>query len=97
MESSYSSWDYIYLIILRPILAIVFILSLIFLSWYLAWKLVLVHVPIVQEICGMRKKPSQPKPATRRLSRYYNTVIHNSPSGPQICRNNNLGAEVGKS
>ncbi|MFQ6639782.1 hypothetical protein Gotur_015344 [Gossypium turneri] len=43
--------------------------------------LVLVHVPLVQEIFGLRKKPVKPKPPTRRLSRYYNSInSHSSTS-----------------
>ncbi|MBA0866859.1 hypothetical protein Goshw_025114 [Gossypium schwendimanii] len=52
-----------------------------FIGWLLAWKLVLVHVPLVQEIFGLRKKPVKPKPPTRRLSRYYNRInSHSSTS-----------------
>ncbi|MBA0775466.1 hypothetical protein Gotri_010612 [Gossypium trilobum] len=52
-----------------------------FIGWLLAWKLVLVHVPLVQEIFGLRKKPVKPKPPTRRLSRYYNSInSHTSTS-----------------
>ncbi|KAF8376999.1 hypothetical protein HHK36_030371 [Tetracentron sinense] len=78
MESSSSSnpsyWDYLILFLLRPIFAVVFVLSLILMGWVLAWKLVLVHVPLVQEICGLRKKPLKPKPPTRRLSRFYSSI-----------------------
>ncbi|KAM7515081.1 hypothetical protein LguiA_004664 [Lonicera macranthoides] len=43
-------------------------------GWYLAWKLVLVHVPPVQEIFGLCKKPVKPKPPTRRqLTQFYNS------------------------
>ncbi|XVF36816.1 hypothetical protein REPUB_Repub19eG0090900 [Reevesia pubescens] len=89
MESSSSStpsnflsyWNYINFILFRPVLAILFVLSFITLWWLLAWKLVLVHVPLVQEIFGLRKKPVKPKPPTRRLSRYYNSInAHNSTS-----------------
>ncbi|XVE95381.1 hypothetical protein REPUB_Repub02eG0092500 [Reevesia pubescens] len=56
-------------------------LNLILLRWLLAWKLVLIHVPLVQEIFGLRKKPVKSKPPTRRLSRYYNSIdSHNSTS-----------------
>ncbi|CAN1251316.1 hypothetical protein LINPERPRIM_LOCUS7691 [Linum perenne] len=73
-----SHLDYIILLILRPILAVSF--SFLFIA--LAWKLVLVHVPLVQEIFGLRKKPTKPKPQTRRLSRYYNSInARNSVSG----------------
>lgn len=52
-----------------------------FIGWLLAWKLVLVHVPLVQEIFGLRKKPVKPKQPTRRISRYYNSInSHNSNS-----------------
>jgi hypothetical protein len=42
-------------------------------GWYVAWRTVLVHVPLVQEIAGLRpKKPSKPKPANRgRFSKFY--------------------------
>ncbi|KAI8550916.1 hypothetical protein RHMOL_Rhmol06G0144700 [Rhododendron molle] len=89
MEASLSSsqlsasyLDYLNLLLLRPILAISFVLSLILFGWLLAWKLVLVHVPLVQEIFGLRKKPIKPKPPTRgRFSRFYNTIdAHNSNS-----------------
>ncbi|PSS31872.1 Chitin synthase [Actinidia chinensis var. chinensis] len=74
MESS-SSLDYLNLFLLRPILAISFVLSLILLGWFLAWKLVLVHVPLVREIFGLRKKPTKPKPPNRwRFSRFYNSI-----------------------
>ncbi|KAM7515133.1 hypothetical protein LguiA_004716 [Lonicera macranthoides] len=51
-------------------------------GWYLAWKLVLVHVPLVQEIFGLRKKPVKPKPPTRRrLTQFYNSInAHDSTS-----------------
>ncbi|CAN1251315.1 hypothetical protein LINPERPRIM_LOCUS7691 [Linum perenne] len=77
-----SHLDYIILLILRPILAVSFSFLFIALGWVLAWKLVLVHVPLVQEIFGLRKKPTKPKPQTRRLSRYYNSInARNSVSG----------------
>ncbi|XP_018812224.1 uncharacterized protein LOC108984653 isoform X2 [Juglans regia] len=71
---SLSPWDYLTLFLLRPVLAIVFVLSLISIGWWLAWKLVLVHVPLVQEIFGLRKKPFKPKPPTRRLSKIYSSM-----------------------
>ncbi|KAK6938480.1 Protein of unknown function DUF4750 [Dillenia turbinata] len=76
MESSndLSLLNHLNLLILRPILAIGFVLSFILLGWVLAWKLVLVHVPLVQEIFGLRKKAVQPKPSTRRLSKSYNSI-----------------------
>ncbi|RWR85325.1 hypothetical protein CKAN_01418700 [Cinnamomum micranthum f. kanehirae] len=80
-SSSLSTWDYLSLYLLRPLLAFLFVFFLILLGWFLAWKLVLVHVPLVQEIFGLRKKPPKPKPPTRRLSRYYSKVIQNSDSG----------------
>jgi hypothetical protein len=42
-------------------------------GWYVAWRTVLVHVPLVQEIAGLRpKKPSKPKPANRgRFAKFY--------------------------
>ncbi|XP_022746458.1 uncharacterized protein LOC111296399 [Durio zibethinus] len=89
MESSSSStpsnflfyWNYLNFILFRPVLAILFVLSFIILWWLLAWKLVLVHVPLVQEIFGLRKKPAKAKPPPRRFSRYYNSInAHNSTS-----------------
>ncbi|KAB5568652.1 hypothetical protein DKX38_002445 [Salix brachista] len=72
--SSLSHWDYLGFLILRPLLAILFVFSFISIGWILAWKLVLVHVPLVQEIFGLRKKPTKPKPPTRRISRIYDTI-----------------------
>ncbi|KAK4359040.1 hypothetical protein RND71_021269 [Anisodus tanguticus] len=43
---------YLNLLLFRPLLAIAFVISLLLLGWFLAWKLVLVHVPLVQEIFG---------------------------------------------
>lgn len=44
-------------------------------GWFSAWKLVLVHVPLVQEIFGMRKKPVMPKPENRRrLTEFYKSI-----------------------
>jgi len=42
-------------------------------GWYVAWRTVLVHVPLVQEIAGLRpKKPVKPKPANRgRFAKLY--------------------------
>ncbi|CAA0818475.1 Unknown protein [Striga hermonthica] len=59
-------WDHVVFLLLRPIIAVVFSLSVIFFVWFLAWKLVLVHVPLVQEIFGLRKKTVRPKPAETR-------------------------------
>ncbi|XP_028796880.1 uncharacterized protein LOC114752317 [Neltuma alba] len=69
-----SYWDFIVVLLLRPLLAFGFVLFLISLGWLLAWKLVLVHVPLVQEIFGLRKKPVKSKPPTRRLSKFYSTI-----------------------
>ncbi|PKA46970.1 hypothetical protein AXF42_Ash011644 [Apostasia shenzhenica] len=67
-------WEYAVVFFLRPLFAILFVFSLILLSWFVAWKTMLVHVPLVQEIFGLRKKPVMPKPPTRhRLSRFYNS------------------------
>ncbi|KAF9601377.1 hypothetical protein IFM89_019230 [Coptis chinensis] len=78
MNSSLSYWDYVMLLLLRPLLAFFFVLSLILLAWCLAWKLVLVHVPLVQEILkSLKKKPGKAKPPTRRLSRFYNSIDAN--------------------
>ncbi|XP_066321775.1 uncharacterized protein [Miscanthus floridulus] len=59
--------------LVRPVLAIAFVFTLILLSWYVAWRTVLVHVPLVQEIAGLRpKKPVKPKPANRgRFAKFY--------------------------
>ncbi|KAI9085585.1 hypothetical protein K1719_032428 [Acacia pycnantha] len=73
MESLFTV-DSLSVLLLRPLLAIGFVLSIISLGWLLAWKLVLVHVPLVQEIFGLRKKPVKSKPPTRRLSNFYNTI-----------------------
>ncbi|XP_039171854.1 uncharacterized protein LOC120294914 [Eucalyptus grandis] len=70
-----SYWDCLQLFLLRPALAISFVFSFILLGWVLAWKLVLVHVPLVQEIFGLRKKTVKPKPPTRhRLSKFYSSM-----------------------
>ncbi|KAJ6997778.1 hypothetical protein NC653_014116 [Populus alba x Populus x berolinensis] len=78
-----SLWDYLGLLILRPALAILFVTSFISIGWFLAWKLVLVHVPLVQEIFGLRKKLTKPKPRTGRISRIYNTIDarNSTPAG----------------
>ncbi|KAK9112325.1 hypothetical protein Scep_019844 [Stephania cephalantha] len=77
-----SLWDYSILIVIRPLFAIAITLSLIFLGWVIAWKLVLAHVPLAQEIRkSLRKKePVKQKPPTGRLSRFYRAVV-NSSSG----------------
>ncbi|KAK9930636.1 hypothetical protein M0R45_027670 [Rubus argutus] len=72
---SLSYWDYLTLLLLRPLFAIAVVLLFIVSGWYLAWKLVLVHVPLVQEIFGLKKKPIKPKPPTRgRFSKFYSTM-----------------------
>ncbi|XP_050377737.1 uncharacterized protein LOC126794974 [Argentina anserina] len=79
---SLSYWDYITLLLLRPLLAVALVFLFIASCWYLAWKLVLVHVPLVQEIFGLKKKPFVPKPETRgRFSKFYSTLeTHKSAS-----------------
>ncbi|KAJ7564086.1 hypothetical protein O6H91_02G001100 [Diphasiastrum complanatum] len=57
------------LMVARSILAVALVITCILIGWLLAWKLVLVHVPLVQEIFGLRKKPPQPKPTVQRRSR----------------------------
>ncbi|XP_003572613.2 uncharacterized protein LOC100827177 isoform X2 [Brachypodium distachyon] len=68
-----AAWELTVLFILRPFLAVAFVISFIVLSWYVAWRTVLVHVPLVQEITGLRrKKPVKPKPLNRgRIARFY--------------------------
>ncbi|XP_078173018.1 uncharacterized protein LOC144566855 isoform X1 [Carex rostrata] len=67
------------LFVVRPLFAIAFVFSFIALSWFVAWKTVLVHVPVVQEIFGLRKKKFKPKPSTRqRISRFYNSQSSSS-------------------
>ncbi|KMZ58290.1 hypothetical protein ZOSMA_78G00600 [Zostera marina] len=75
-----SYWgEYALVFLLRPLLAIVFVFSLIAFSWFVAWKTVLVHVPLVQEIFGLKKKSVTPKPHARhRLSRFYNAAAESS-------------------
>ncbi|TKY56217.1 hypothetical protein E2542_SST20660 [Spatholobus suberectus] len=74
MASSLSFWEYTVLFLLRPLLAIAFVLFLISLGWFVAWKLVLVHVPLVQEVFGLKKKPIQVKPPTGRFSKIYSAI-----------------------
>ncbi|KAL2893127.1 Antigenic integral membrane glycoprotein [Bienertia sinuspersici] len=76
MESPYSPsfWDYLLLFFLRPLFAILFVFSVLLLGWWLAWKLVLVHVPLVQEIFGLREKPAKAEPPKRRFSQYYSSL-----------------------
>ncbi|KAK8609048.1 hypothetical protein V6N13_025355 [Hibiscus sabdariffa] len=82
-SSSPSSYlNYLNFLLFRPVLAILFVLSFIILWWLLAWKLVLVHVPLVQEIFGLKKKRAKSKPPPRRFSRYYNS-INAHDSSPQ--------------
>ncbi|KAK1412317.1 hypothetical protein QVD17_33466 [Tagetes erecta] len=67
--------DRLNLFVLRPLLALSFVILFLVFGWCLAWKLLLVHVPLVQEIFGLRKKHHLPKPLTRhRFSRFYNTL-----------------------
>ncbi|CAL9108299.1 unnamed protein product [Musa acuminata var. zebrina] len=81
-------WVHATVFLLRPLLAVSFVLSLILLSWFVAWKTVLIHVPLVQEICGLRKKPAKPKPRdTHRLTRLYN-------SNPALRRNSSNAQET---
>ncbi|XP_034675015.1 uncharacterized protein LOC117906163 [Vitis riparia] len=75
-----SNLDHFNLFILRPFLATTFVLSFILLGWLLAWKLVLVHVPLVQEIFGLRNKSRKPKPQTGRLSRFYSNINARDPA-----------------
>ncbi|KAJ4814168.1 hypothetical protein LUZ62_026734 [Rhynchospora pubera] len=65
-------WNPALLFVVRPLLAVSFVFSFIALSWFVAWKTVLVHVPVVQEIFGLRKKKFKPKPPTTgRISDFY--------------------------
>ncbi|KAH0989328.1 hypothetical protein GBA52_000811 [Prunus armeniaca] len=73
-EMSLSYRDYLTLLLLRPLFAIAVVFSFISVGWWLAWKLVLVHVPLVQEIFGLRKKTVKPKPQTGRFSKFYSTI-----------------------
>lgn len=75
-----SLWAYVSVFLLRPLLAVAFAVSLVLFSWWVAWKTVLVHVPLVQEIFGLRKKPAKPRaPASHRFSRFYNAAASRSP------------------
>ncbi|XP_048331711.1 uncharacterized protein LOC107420988 [Ziziphus jujuba] len=85
-EASFSPWDYLSLFLLRPVSAVLFVFLLISLGWLLAWKLVLVHVPLVQEIFGLRKKPVKPKPLTRRLSKIYSNIDSRKNASGCICQ-----------
>ncbi|KAL9271676.1 hypothetical protein AKJ16_DCAP21603 [Drosera capensis] len=65
----------LHLFVLRPLFAVSFVASLLILGWWVAWRLVLVHVPLVQEIFGLRKKTVKPKPPTsHRFSRLYSSI-----------------------
>ncbi|KAK3154344.1 hypothetical protein QOZ80_2BG0189320 [Eleusine coracana subsp. coracana] len=68
-----AAWELAVVFLFRPLLAVSFVLTIILLSWYVAWRTVLVHVPLVQEIAGLRrKKPTKPKPPNRgRIARFY--------------------------
>lgn len=73
------------LFILRPFVAICFVLSLLVFGWFLAWKLLLVHVPLVQEIFNLKEKHHLPKPLNSHyFSRFYNTLNlnHSNVSAP---------------
>ncbi|XP_057718388.1 uncharacterized protein LOC130932938 [Arachis stenosperma] len=73
-SASLSVWDSIIVLLVRPVLAIAFVVSIIALGWFVAWKLVLVHVPLVQEIFGLKKKTVRSKPPTGRLSKIYSSL-----------------------
>ncbi|KAG9444084.1 hypothetical protein H6P81_015424 [Aristolochia fimbriata] len=90
LESDRSFWDSFGIYFLRPAIAVVFVFSFIFLGWFLAWKLVLVHVPIVQEICGLRKKPKRPKSETGLYSRYYKFTQNSISGGSSISAGEDL-------
>ncbi|CAN8303352.1 unnamed protein product [Cochlearia groenlandica] len=75
MESPSSVMEYTFFFVVRPILAFSFVVCFIALWWYMAWKLVLSHVPLVQEIFGLRKKTFKPKPQSRgRFSKFYKSI-----------------------
>ncbi|KAG8071000.1 hypothetical protein GUJ93_ZPchr0006g46233 [Zizania palustris] len=78
-----AAWELVVIFVFRPLLAFVFVLSIIVLSWYVAWRTVLVHVPLVQEIAGLRrKKPVKPKPLYRgRISNFYNSLRNTKLEG----------------
>ncbi|XP_020112080.1 uncharacterized protein LOC109726713 [Ananas comosus] len=78
-------WELASLLVLRPLLAVAFVVSFVLLSWIVAWKTVLVHVPLVQEICGLRKKPVKPKPANRhRFSNFYKSRSDHRSAKPEV-------------
>ncbi|PHU19786.1 hypothetical protein BC332_10937 [Capsicum chinense] len=75
LNAAVSSWEFLVLFLFRPLLAIGFVLFLLLLGWFFAWKLVLVHVPLVQEIFNLREKPVKLKPEKRgRLTQFYNNL-----------------------
>ncbi|CAJ1971816.1 unnamed protein product [Sphenostylis stenocarpa] len=86
MGSSSSFWEYTVLFFLRPLFAIVFVLFLVSLGWFVAWKLVLVHVPLVQEVFGLRKKPTRVKPPIGRFSKIYNTLHAQNTSSTRMLK-----------
>ncbi|GLJ44277.1 hypothetical protein SUGI_0926510 [Cryptomeria japonica] len=70
--------------VLRPVVAVALVISLIILGWVGAWKLVLVHVPLVQELTKTKgkstKKAPQPQPLPLpRLSRF---LLRSHTRGP---------------
>ncbi|KAL9234645.1 hypothetical protein vseg_009495 [Gypsophila vaccaria] len=73
-SSSLSFWDFIHYFFFRPFFAAFFVLFILAFVWWVAWKTVLVHVPLVQEIFGLRKKPPKPPPPQRRFTQYYNSL-----------------------
>ncbi|CAN6273028.1 unnamed protein product [Urochloa humidicola] len=72
-----AAWELAVVFLVRPLFALVFVFTLILLSWYVAWRTVLVHVPLVQEIAGLRpKKAVKPKPANRgRFAKFYQSQV----------------------
>ncbi|KAL2317749.1 hypothetical protein Fmac_031625 [Flemingia macrophylla] len=79
--ASLSFWEYTVVFLLRPLFAVSFVIFLISFGWFVAWKLVLVHVPLVQEVFGLKKKVVRPKPPTGRFSKIYSAIYaQNSPS-----------------
>ncbi|KMT20033.1 hypothetical protein BVRB_1g000520 [Beta vulgaris subsp. vulgaris] len=74
VQYSLSSWDYLHLFFLRPLFALFFVFLVLLMGWWLAWKLVLVDVPLVQEIFGLRKKPAKAEPPKRVFSQFYNSL-----------------------
>lgn len=86
MEEETSTWGLgcSLMVVGRPIFAVLLVITLILLGWVAAWKLVLVHVPLVQEVFGLRKKPSaeaRPKHVTSgRFSHLYDSNRSKSKS-----------------